>query len=42
MYENAYGLQSTTQTNAWRRLLQASPVWTLVRRRGGTYLFKLS
>jgi hypothetical protein len=42
LYENAYALQSTTQTNAWRRVLQASPAWRLVRRSGETYLFKLS
>lgn len=42
LYENAYGLQSTTQTNAWLRVLQASPAWRLVRRSGDTYLFKLS
>jgi hypothetical protein len=41
MYENAYGLQSTAETNAWRRVLLQSPAWKLVRRSGDSYLFRL-
>jgi hypothetical protein len=42
MYENAYGLQSTAETNAWRRLLLQSAAWKLVRRSGHSYLFKVT
>ena len=42
LYENAYGLQSIAQTNAWLRVLRASRAWKLVLRSGDTYLFKLT
>lgn len=41
LYDQAYGLQSAAQADAWLSLLHASADWKLVMARRGTYVFSL-
>jgi hypothetical protein len=40
-YSVDYGLETLAQSQAWRRLIAASPDWRVVFNRDGTYLFKV-